>query len=71
MKHLYMTLALLMAMTTASAQIVFESNFETWSSVNEPDGWRGSKTSFSLDSSIQVTDGATFGPYLVELVNVQ
>lgn len=52
-------------------QVVWESNFDSWASDNEPDGWRGAKTNLAIDSCIQNADGATFGSFLAELHNAE
>ncbi len=71
MRQIYFTLILLFVSSFSFGQIIWESDFETWTTVNEPEGWRGAKTNMSIDSCSQMTDGATFGPYLAELRNQQ
>jgi hypothetical protein len=71
MRHIYITLIALFVSSLSFGQVIWESDFETWTTVNEPDGWRGAKTNMSIDSCSQITDGATFGPYLAELRNQQ
>lgn len=69
MKKLYTLFFFVTCSTFAWSQIVFESNFETWSDTHTPDGWIGTKTSFQPDSINQSTDGPTHGTYLAELIN--
>ncbi|NND94353.1 MAG: hypothetical protein HKN45_05765, partial [Flavobacteriales bacterium] len=71
MKHFYSLLTLLFLSSIAMGQIVFESNFETWSSPNEPDDWGGIKTNIQAVNVNQSTDGPTQGTYLVELINLE
>ena len=71
MRHIYISLIMLLISSLSFGQIIWESNFETWASENEPDGWRGAKTNMSIDSCIQDSDGATYGAYLAELHNGQ
>ncbi|MFH2095098.1 MAG: T9SS type A sorting domain-containing protein [Bacteroidota bacterium] len=52
----------------ANAQVLFQSNFENWTSGN-PDGWVGDKTNLPSDSIIQVTTGAQFGSNACQLQN--
>ena len=70
MRHIYLTLTGLMIASISFGQIVFESNFDTWTDTNHPTDWFGSKTSIEADSVLQITSGATFGTNLAQLTNV-
>lgn len=71
MKYFYLSILSLFLSTTVLGQIVWESNFDTWTSVNEPENWLGDRTSLETDSVMQITTGATFGDNLAQLTNLE
>jgi len=70
MKHLYLTLASVLITGLSFGQIVWQSNFDTWTNTHAPTGWLGTKTNIETDSVLQITSGATFGNNLAQLTNV-
>jgi len=73
MKKIYtLFIGLLVAGTVANAQIIFQSNFDTWLGPNNdsiPADFTGATNNFAADSLIKVTTGADFGSNTVRLVN--
>lgn len=67
MKHTLL-FAALAASVCANAQLVTSTSFESWTG-STPDGWSGSKTTFSADSVQQADQLIQFGSYAVRLIN--
>jgi len=73
MKKLLFTVALAMGLTIgAKAQVLYASDFETWTGVQAVTGWDGSKTNITTttgDSAKKDSTAAYHGTYCVDLVN--
>lgn len=73
MKKIYsLFIGLLVAGSLANAQVVFQSNFDTWLGPNNdsiPSDFTGATNNFVADSIIKVTTGAVFGTNTARLVN--
>jgi len=70
MKQVFLSLAVLLFTASTFGQIVFESNFNSWTG-STPDAWVGSKTNLLPDSLQQSTNAPTYGSYLAGVVNFQ
>lgn len=68
MKHITLSALLLLAGVGTQAQVVFESDLESWTD-GLPDDFMGAKTSIEPDSVIQVTENPHGGTSAVRLVN--
>jgi hypothetical protein len=73
MKKTLFTVAMALGITIAAkAQVLFASDFETWTSVQAVNGWDGSKTNITtttLDSAKKDSISPYHGSYCVNLVN--
>jgi len=73
MKKIYtLVLGLFVAGTIANAQIIFQSNMDTWLGPNNdsiPADFTGATNNFNPDSIIKITVGANFGTNTARLVN--
>ena len=67
--YLFITAIFSMAVMT-NAQVVFQSNFSSWSGGN-PTDWMGAKTSIENDSVVEITTGSTYGTSSAQLINVE
>ena len=71
MKKVYLFIvALMLAATGFSQDVVFSSSFEDWTN-GLPDGWMGSKSNIEADSVEQVTMGTMYGSSAVKLINTE
>jgi hypothetical protein len=68
MKKLYILTIAALAMTTANAQIVFDSDVSAWTS-GAPDDFMGSKSNIAGADVIEITTGNSYGTSAAQLVN--
>lgn len=69
MKHITLIAMLFLAGATTRAQVVFESDLESWTD-GLPDDFMGVRTSLEADSVFQVTDNPHGGTSAAQLVNM-
>ncbi|MDD3630942.1 MAG: hypothetical protein PHF55_07975, partial [Bacteroidales bacterium] len=55
MKKLIITILALMTGLTMFGQVVFQSDFESWTDGSYPDGWGGSGTNIGVSNVVKYT----------------
>ena len=69
MKKLIITILALMTGLTMFGQVVFHSDFETWTNGSFPDGWGGSGTNISVDSVVKYTSSPYAGNNSCQIIS--
>ncbi|HOH94051.1 MAG TPA: T9SS type A sorting domain-containing protein [Bacteroidales bacterium] len=69
MKKLIITILALMTGLTMFGQVVFQSDFETWTDGSFPDGWGGSGTNIGITNVVKYTTSAYAGSNSCQLIN--
>lgn len=69
MKKLIITILALMTGLTMFGQVVFQSDFETWTDGSFPNGWGGSGTNISVDSVVKYTSSPYAGNNSCQIIS--
>jgi hypothetical protein len=68
MKKITFILGLFLLASTLNAQILFQSDFETWNA-GVPDGWNGAQTNIGATNFLEYTTSAQSGSSACQLIN--